>query len=487
MIKLLLVEDEKIELDTLRNYVNWKACGIGEIYTARGGRSALECINTHEPDIIITDIQMPGMTGIELASIIREEGHTSKIVFLTGYDRFDYAKEAIRLQASEFLLKPFQISEVEDVTKRLVEEIRKGEAEKELSALAVGRMIENACYGLTDNAEKMSSFYFGKSAEQVKMYMLALLNVSNEERIKLLGLPEVIYGFEKNALFLVFIPENILPITFATRMSSGFFQEQIQVIYREELIGLLHLQEGCTEIEACKDDVFYRGKNICFSTKEHSIWDDYLDVVARMSDKNELFEAIRKGDAGEAEIYFERCFSLMKEMKRIGFSQNAFSLLLNLKKNLTEVFPTEEIEEIPDMFRVLNYNEAHKKAFQWVMNCCRLRKNAEEEKWSSYVKSFVDKHYMEDCTVEEMAEGLGVSPNYLRRKFKEETGITILEQVTNTRLSAAAEMLLQADRKVKDVSLAVGYPNVSYFTQIFQKKFGVRPNEYKRRRKNQNW
>lgn len=75
MYRVLLVEDEKIELDTLRDYINWDKISVNKVYTARNGRSALECIEQNEPDIMITDIQMPVMNGIELAKRVREEGY----------------------------------------------------------------------------------------------------------------------------------------------------------------------------------------------------------------------------------------------------------------------------------------------------------------------------------------------------------------------------------------------------------------------------
>lgn len=123
MYSVLLVEDEKIVLDTLKNYIEWERLGIDKVYTARGGRSALECVASEEPDIIISDIQIPGITGIQLADIIRQEEYNCKIIFLTGYESFEYAQEAVRLGVEAFLLKPVQFQEVEEVVTRVIKKI----------------------------------------------------------------------------------------------------------------------------------------------------------------------------------------------------------------------------------------------------------------------------------------------------------------------------------------------------------------------------
>ncbi|MGN0400432.1 MAG: response regulator [Blautia sp.] len=150
MYSILLVEDEIIELETLKNYVDWEKIGIDKVYTARGSRSALACMAKYEPDILLSDIQMPGMSGIELAKLIREEGYTCKIAFLTGYDKFEYAKAAVQIHAEDYLLKPFQIEEVEQLMLRIVEKIRQ-ERQAECAAEAMlGKAFEDLCLGRVD-------------------------------------------------------------------------------------------------------------------------------------------------------------------------------------------------------------------------------------------------------------------------------------------------------------------------------------------------
>ena len=482
MITILLVEDEKIELDTLKNYVHWKDCGVDRVFTARGGRSALECVSAEDPDIIFTDIQMPGMTGMELAGILRAEGSHAKLVFLTGYDRFEYAREAIRLQASEFLLKPFRIDEVENLTRRLVEEIRKERSRKEISGLAVGKMIEQSCAGNTEEAELMAEACFGRQAGQVMLQVAAIRDKGLQGREKINELPELVHSFTGHGFLWLFLPATIHMEILTARIRRAFPGQPLQIVWYEKTCNLLHLEEACEKIRSCGDDLFYSPEEICLSTEEHCCWNTYQDRIGPMREKRQLLEKVQAGDADGAAECLQRCFALIKDLQQSAFCQNAFGLLIYIRRELQELDGGEQVPELPDILHADSFESACQMALLWLQSCCILRKQ-EEQRWSSYVRRFVSRHYMEDCTVEEMAEGIGVSPNYLRRKFKEETGITILEYLTNTRLLIAAELLENSDRKIKDVSLAVGYPNVSYFTQIFTRKFGVRPNEFKKSRK----
>ena len=382
MFSILLVEDEKIELETLKNYVDWKGCGIDEIYTARGGRSALECIASREPDIAILDIQMPGMTGIRLAEIIREEGYQCKIIFLTGYDKFEYAKEAVRLQAEDFLLKPFQIDEVEELVRKTIAKIEKERKTDRLRERVRGEFLEKACYGETSGALLMSDFYFQKAADQVYVYLMAIRGLTEEEEETLAERFEVIHLFRQEDLSVLLLSDRISPVSFFRKCKEILGHAAYTGVYEQDRVNLLQLQDAYSRLILCKPDLTYL-------------------------------------TAGT------------------------------------------------------------------IMNCADHKESEEPEttassRWSAFVREYVSRHYMEDCTVEEMAELLQITPNYLRRKFKEDMDMTILEYLTEQRLSMAEELLHDKKCKIKEVAVAVGYPNISYFTQLFARKYGVTPNEYKK-------
>ena len=102
MYSLLLVDDERLELETLRDYIAWDELGFDRVYTARGGRDGYDKALRLKPDVMITDIHMPVMNGIELAKQLYADGCTTKVIFLTGYDEFEYAKAALQVEAVDY-------------------------------------------------------------------------------------------------------------------------------------------------------------------------------------------------------------------------------------------------------------------------------------------------------------------------------------------------------------------------------------------------
>ena len=117
MYRILLVDDEKMELEALKNYIDWKTLGIDHVDTAKNGKAAYELVLDRQPDIVITDIQMPVMDGIDLAKKIYEWNRDIKIIFLTGYDDFAYIKEAFQVNAVNYILKPFSEESIAEVIK----------------------------------------------------------------------------------------------------------------------------------------------------------------------------------------------------------------------------------------------------------------------------------------------------------------------------------------------------------------------------------
>ena len=122
-MKLLIADDEEITRQGLKR-MNWQSLGISEIQEAANGKAAMQIIRKFRPDLILTDIQMPGMTGLELAKLIHEEKILCKVIILTGYEVFDYAKRAVACQVFEYLLKPSSSEEILSTIKRAMEALR---------------------------------------------------------------------------------------------------------------------------------------------------------------------------------------------------------------------------------------------------------------------------------------------------------------------------------------------------------------------------
>ena len=480
MYSVLLVEDERVELDTLKNYVNWEACGIRQVYAARGGRSALEYINTVEPDILITDIQMPGMSGIDLARVVRDEGHECKIVFLTGFDKFEYAKEAISLHAEEFLLKPFQVDEVEALVTSLVKKIDRERHERRLNKMALERMIGQACRGTLKNPEEVSQMYFGIPASRLAFQLMGISGLDEDQRVQLSELPEILYTVWMDPIDILVLSPQVSMNNLPQRIRSLYPDRHFQMILSRTPMGITRLFEAVQKVYSCKEDLFYSEEDIMFDVKNHRTRLTYTDRVRVMNHKTELVEAIMNGNSKESLRLLEVCILPLTDMEQEGCCQNAFGLFLYIHNSMEQKGDMDDQASVPNVLHAERFDILLENLKAYVVQCCDLCRTLTENRMAYYVRKYVDLHYMDACTVEEMADGLKLSPNYLRKKFKEEAGMTILEYLTDKRMKEACHLLRDPSNKVKDVSIAVGYENISYFTQLFAKKFGVTPNEYRK-------
>lgn len=481
MYSVLLVEDEQLELDTLKNYVDWKKVGIDKVYTARGGRSALAILSEHEPDIMITDIEMPGMDGTELAKLVVEEGHRCKIIFLTGYNKFEYAKAAVQVHAEDYLLKPFLVDEVEELVARILEKVEEERRTQELNRLALGKLIEQACHGQLEDFDTVSRTYFQKDSVHTQFTLVGLYALTMEQRAYVYALPEIIHSFILDMLYVVVLPTAVPARDMIDRLRETW-QQDIRAICKEH-IPMDELSEQCKCFLRCQEYLFFGEPNMTMflDQREEEAQSTASDERPKRQD---LLQAILNGDEGRARRLLHKSLDSFRSGGQAYCTKSAYSLYLYLRDQLPQNFAitadTSSMPSEPDILHSGTYTELVNSFTEYVRCCCEVRQNRSNNPLVSWVKQYISERYMELCTAEEIAAGVKRSPNYVRKVFKEATGQTILEYLTEVRMNKAAELLRTTHLKVKEVSVRVGYENISYFTQLFSKRFGVTPNEYKK-------
>lgn len=484
MYSILLVEDEIIELETLKNYVDWDKIGIDRVYTARGSRSALACVAEHEPDILLSDIQMPGMSGIELAKLIREEGYTCKIVFLTGYDKFEYAKAAIQVHAEDYLLKPFQIEEVERLMLQIVDKIRQERQVECATEAMLGKAFEDLCLGRVEETPSILSTYFQKKQKEDSVLICAFRGIEKEERKLIADYPEVIHSFTTENLYITLIHPQVLIQQFVKRVLDHV-GEDIQGIFVDKPVELFDLYSCISSILQSQETLFFGEKRKIYELEEVRQWLISSDTVFKTS-RRSIIQAILTGDEDKAVELLRKYLEEYQCAGKGGCLRGAYGLFVYLKDCLQEqIIVNPAMEQLlldlkePELLQCATYVDMEERFVKYVVSCCQIFQREKDDYYVDWVKQYVEQNYATDCNVEDMAKIIGLSPNYLRKKFKTGMGFTILEYVTEVRLQKARELLRERRLKVKEVSIQVGYENISYFTQLFAKKNGVTPSEYK--------
>lgn len=518
MYSILIVDDEAIELETIEHYVPWDKIGITVAGTARNGKEALGKLAELKPDIILTDVRMPIMDGLEFGRRAKQIDKNVKIIYLSGHNEFQYIKAALNIEATGYLLKPIDMEELlallEKVKKKCEEDqladqggdwlreklmmriIREPEQEKrddwtrkwELSATD---FIASKAYAAAYVTFDSSAAYASETALPAPLAAAdrtELFRYAARQRLDSF----IIVEAEPHALFVLYQWKNEQSAIHSTAAHWELFREQLgpqmTIGLSEPHIGFHLIRNAYLQARACNDEKFYRlggaviTPNDLKPTKQTD--DDGEQIAARLA------SAIQSGDHVQVSLHLEVLFQTIREeridrnfairsiIRLLSALEQHFSMLL--AGSLKELLLVDHWKEISSMG-----SSSHMQAY--VMHFCdEMRKAASErdvdrnQAVADQIVKLIGERYHLPLTVEEIAKEVYLSPNYIRTIFKEKMGETILDYLTKIRMNRAAELLKDKSLKVREVANNVGYENVSYFCSIFHKHRGSTPNEYRK-------
>jgi len=518
MYKVVLVDDERLTLDNLANYIDWEQMYFRVIATANNGRDAMEKIEALQPDILITDVKMPVMDGIELCKQVHARFPGIQIVFLSGYNEFDYARAALQHGACGYLLKPIDHEELAATMKIVRQRCDEQKDHHNSALLTSGEYLRellqiggNLLSGLADEVTSIYNQHLHLPAGNKTFYFVFISideftllaenpllidappnDFSIVERLEffIAGLPSFfpgvltklrdgqwIFATQESdstafahwrnqganaqqwiSLFLTSIPLTLLSFTkqwpkmlqmrkqLVATQGTGLISdnwENMQVAWRqtpfpktEHLITAVQ-QKRRDQVEEWLHAYFDGGlppgniRQVFVDT--HSVFDSLLSAIA--ANNRHLKEIIEK-DAK----FFGR-LSLMESMQSM---KTLMRQILSMMMDELEASPVDRHMEI-------------------VEEVC----------------SIIQKNYGQVISIEMLAELVFLSPNYLRAIFKEITGKTLLEYVTQIRMDNACILLQETHLRIHEIARRVGYESPSYFGTVFFKRTGLTPNQYR--------
>lgn len=532
MIKVIIVDDSVVELNGLIKCVDWKEIGLEIIGTAMHGVEALELINDLSPDIVISDIRMPVMDGIELAEQIHNRfGHT-RVVFLSAYEDFGYAKKGIELGVDDYIMKPVRVSELKKKLVKVVEECKKHvkiieeqERIKRLLNKSMPLLRDRFMLNLVENKnnsdESLSEglAFLEYEANIEADYQVVVIRIETNHRVdyeeRLFGQYMVAEQLKDcaslNLYHLMPMGEDHIVMVLEVDQSAydgnavdELFVSMAKKIKAEKKLSLIFfsgrmvesLQKISDSYTDARDMEAYR-LSLVDSVVNH--FKDFKEISKGTSNESikqfgQLDESISmlivKGDKksvnGILKIFFDEHIG-----KGIGLTNQAVmnmayyvysSYIKTLSRMNYNIYPLIENDEISI---VKSFNEIEE-VWQWLG--ALIRKGIDsigEEKTSKnhyiakQMHDYIQNHYSEEITLVSIAEVLFLSPNYLGAIFKEQFEVGFLEYLIMHRMKKATELLKIYDKKVYEVAEEVGYNNVSYFSAKFKKHYGMTPKEYR--------
>jgi len=494
LLKAVIVEDEKILLDDLEEMIDWESMGVEIAYTERNGVNALQHIIREPVDIVMTDIRMPVMSGIELAQKIREHDPNVQIIFLTGYEEIGYMRSAIGVDAVSYLLKPLQEEELKQAVKRAVEKVE---------------MIKNAGIGKSKRleAELVEIIMNNVEAELLRdgIYTVALAYISRFQRLnQTRSAVEVSWILDK-------VRENLQNFFHyrSERVIISYISKGQFVIAAQDREGYIcygeaeqkELNEGLNNL--CHISLITTGRNTVYEPSQ--LYEAYHQIMKRQEDrfyegihpqkqhKETLAEQKRRlchdiPGLKEAEFmeYLSRFFSqtAYEKPERKQVISDCFDIGCSIYDNFQREFKTnsmlysdkKDISAALEEFDHLGQIEKYIK--QLYQNFIQMEEEddiGDATKAVQKIIRYIEEHYAEPISAESLTEEVYFASNTLRIMMKKQTGSTIHEYLTRVRLEKATELLKQRDIKIGQVARQVGYESASYFCMKFSKDYGMSP------------
>ena len=435
MYTLLLVDDEEEVTRIIAKKVKWNDLGFSVTGHANNGLKALEMLEEMQPDVVMTDIRMPYMDGLELCGQIREKYPATKLVLFTGFDDFEYAKEAVHLEIEEYVLKPLNAAEItkvfEDLKKKLDQEIN----------------------------EK-------KSAELLKKYY--------KDSLPLL-----------QANFYSTLIEGRVPEEELTKYLANY-----QIDFTGPLYGCVLIHASKTQVPKDMDPQLVAisvdkqaGERLeqKWKAKRFNYLGDTVMIVQLESEK-EVSELTDSCDR-----FCKYVHHMIGAVVTVGVGQICDNIS-DLVKSYQSAREAVSYRVLYGSNQAINLKEIEARILEkWLLNICLVlhedMANARDHSKKSLIdqaKEYVHNNYSNEAlNLDDICSELGVSNSYFSSIFKKETGQSFVAYLTGYRMEKAARMLVETSEKSYMIAKSVGYTDPNYFSYVFKRQYGVSPSKYR--------
>lgn len=519
---IILVDDEPHILYGMKKGIPWEELGFEVAGTAQNGKEALELIEEYHPDLLVSDIKMPFMDGLELSKVIRDSYMSTKIILFSGWDDFEYARRAISYGVSEYIMKPINYDEMKKLLismhKRLEEEyaekLNRDRLEKvyaeslpllrqQFFSQLVTVPLEKSYREQQMRNLKLNFDYVSFYVISVKMHVndsedvLSELSMKETIREALNKIAEIYeFGMMDKEIFLLCSSKkhDMERITRAMEEVSVM----IRRIFHADIFCGISSCGGSIEdfpaiyaqsLEALEYNLVNPGEN-------YTYYSDILPLHKSDNDWSEEVEAIEKYilHCTEDELQME-IEKLLQKIQKAHYNLNEYQIvILEIVFAISRMYRKYQItfdEEFSGSkkmaIKILSLDTGEE-LDNWLMNYCKLIRGLIQKKQvdnnavlAANAVKIIEKNFAEpSLSVETVCGELHVSSSYFSKIFKQETGSTFLNYLTNYRMEEAKRLLNQTDYKSHLIGEMVGYSEPNYFSYVFKKNCGVSPAKYRK-------
>jgi len=535
MLKVFLVEDEIVMREGIKKKIEWEKEGFVFSGDAGDGELAYPQILQKKPDILITDIRMPFMDGLELSRLVKKELPDIRIILLSGYDEFEYAKEAINIGIAEYLLKPVTSSQLVGTLKKVKQAIEEEQRRKEPGGAGdlseerqimherqkLFRRLTSGRLSVSEMLNEGRKIGVELAAPEYNILMLQLFPAQEDETEQLSGTRDALAAYAKGHSGVLLVEMGWDQYACLIR---GTEQAPVECIVQD----IQQMLDGCQEAEyygslgrralrlsdlkRCFEEANREFANRFLQKHQHisiyrenaSAWhfpqeEENLNLSNLSGSKHDwkkLEGFLYTGDRADIPTFVEE---YTEKIGHANLRSRIFCQYFLLDVYIIGLSVLEKIGggnellesrcgDIRQMQTALLSLEDTKAYFSGVLEAViDFREKKKDDKYEAVLRraqDYIGEHYAsDDISLNQVAQEAGMSPNHFSAVFSQEMGKTFVEYLTNVRMEKAKQLLRTSSMKAIEVSFAVGYRDPHYFSTLFKKTQGCTPIEYRGGRK----
>lgn len=534
MLGIIIVDDEVLVRVGVKSLIDWEAEGYQILGEAGNGAEGLELITTKKPDIVITDIKMPVMDGLEMIKKVQEENLDTKFIILSSFDEFHLVKRAMKWGAVDYLIKleldeKVLLETLNPVKKLIMKDKKRKSNQKiikynihsennmrqEFFKKLIGGLINDqetinclirelniklnekrlvCLVAKINNLDSLNKF----AKKDMQLFEFSVINIV-EEIVNDFFTGYAFTNYRGEAVVIYSIPENVKEEEYLTRaeemastlttMLKQYFDITVSIAVCNPHSGLLEISTAYLECSEVMEYIFYSqsGKPLF-----------YKDIKNIKVDKNRDFDLFNSYhdleiyletlDKAGIEMFFEDIITNINQ-RNISRGQ-AYDLcfqLIIIIKNKFKKDQREELFDSQDAFYSCIHNLSNITDIKEWLKKLQINLISTVTKYSqnenifliAQARRYLQQHFKEEITLSELAGKLNISTGYLSTLFKDEVGIGFSEYITQLKIDEAKKLLANSNKQIKEISDLTGYNNPYYFSRVFKKITGQTPSEFR--------
>ena len=517
--KVFLVEDEIVAREGIRDNVDWASMGFEFCGDAPDGEMALPEIEANKPHVVITDIKMPFMDGLQLSKIIRTRLPETKIIILSGHDEFHYAQEAVKLGVTEYLLKPVGVNDLHEVLQKIADQLEQERQEKENlqklkaqiednQAALRDQLLLKTVTGSLSSAEAIDQSYQLGIDLLAPLYLILVLKIELNETAEpfdygayqqvrhliaeLLGDNSDVFLIRKDLEELVLLIKGHRADTLAQEadfLTALVKQEVAQKTNCRITVGNGKIKKRLGDISTSFTEAQVHLKNAALNQQfETANQADKAELLKL--DKLSLKKYLSFGQAEEFSDFFEHYLQPLSRAAQNSYLIKNYifvDMVLTTAKFVYKMGGTVD-QIIPEMndieARLMNIktiDQIQAEMSKMMSNALAFR-NSQNQSISAInkAKEFINNNFSNpDLSLTDVANHVNLSSSHLSTLFSQETDQTFKEYLTGIRIDKAKELLTTTALKSMTIATQIGYHDPYYFSTVFKKSTGLSPREFR--------